>query len=64
MFWSGKNSAAIFSCQSPLLGTSVPNDTIQICMICMYVKVRVLIKSSGELMIVRCLGKLAIALAL
>ena len=48
----------------PLLGTSVPNDTIQICMIYMYVKVRVLIKSSGELMIVRCLGKLAIALAL
>ena len=27
MFWSApKNSAAIFSCQSLLLGTSVPND--------------------------------------
>ena len=33
-------------------------------MIYMYVKVRVLIKSSGELMIARCLGKLAIASAL
>ena len=26
MFWSAKNSVAIFSCQSLLLGTNVPND--------------------------------------
>ena len=28
MFWSAKNSVAIFSCQSLLLGTNIPNDTI------------------------------------
>ena len=63
-FEMGKIWLPFFSCQSLQLGTSVPNDTIQICMIYMYIKVRVLVKSSGELMIARCLGKLAIALAL